>query len=56
MEQAKFTYYLLDKAFKTQIKKIEDQVEKQIKALEEHGKQLAEYSKEKKPSTHSKLK
>ena len=56
MEQAKFTYYLLGKAFKTQIKKIEDQVEKQIKALEEHGKQLVEYSKEKEPSTHSKLK
>ena len=56
MEQAKFTYYLLGKAFKTQIKNIEDQVEKQIKALEEHGKQLVEYSKEKEPSTHSKLK
>ena len=36
IEQAKFTYSSLLKAFEKQIKKIEDQGEKQIKALEEH--------------------
>ena len=34
IEQAKFTYSLLGKAFEKQIKTIEDQREKQIKALE----------------------
>ena len=38
IEQAKFTYSPLGKALKRQTKTIEDQ--KQIKALEEHGKQL----------------
>ena len=42
MEQAKFTYSPLGKAFEKQIKTIENQGEKQIKATEEHGKQLAE--------------
>ena len=36
IEQAKFTYSSLLKAFEKQIKNIEDQGEKQIKALEEH--------------------
>ena len=40
IEQAKFTYSPLCKAFGKQIKIIEDQGEKQIKATEEHGKQL----------------
>ena len=38
IEQAKFTCFPLRK----QTKAIEDQVEKQIKAIEEHGKQLVE--------------
>ena len=51
MEQAKFTYSSLEKAFgkqtniigdqgKKQTKAIEYQEEKQIKAFEKHGKQL----------------
>ena len=36
IEQAKFTYSSLLKAFEKQIKTIEDQGEKQTKALEEH--------------------
>ena len=40
IEQAKFSYSPLEKAFEKQIKPIESQVEKQIKALEERGKQL----------------
>ena len=55
-EQAKFTYCPLGKAFERQVKTIEDQREKQTKALEKHGKKLVEYSKEKEPSTHSKQK
>ena len=47
IEQAKFTYSLLDKAIEKQIKTIEDQRGKQIKALEEHGKQLVKSSSEK---------
>ena len=39
-----FTYSTLCKAFKNQIKTIEDQLEKQIKALEEHEKQLIKSS------------
>ena len=35
---------------------MEDQGENQIKALEEHGKQLVKYKNEKESSTHSKLK
>ena len=42
IEQAKFTYSPLGKAFENQIKTIEDQREKQIKAFEEHRKQLPE--------------
>ena len=34
IEQAKFTYYPLGKAFEKQIKTIEDQGQKQVKALE----------------------
>ena len=44
-EQAKFTYCPLGKAFERQVKAIEGQREKQIKALEKHGKKLVEYSK-----------
>ena len=46
IEQAKFTYSLLGKAFEKQIKTIEVQGEKQIKALEEHGKQRVKSSRE----------
>ena len=35
IEQAKFTYYRLEKAFEKQTKKIEDQGEKQVKALKD---------------------
>ena len=42
-EQAKFTYCPLGKAFERQVKTIEGQREKQIKALEKHGKKLVEY-------------
>ena len=48
IEQAKFTYSPLSKAFDNQIKTIEDQGEKQIKTLKEHGKQLVKSSGEKK--------
>ena len=40
MQQAKFTYFSLGKAFEKQIQTIEDQGEQQIKSLEEHLKQL----------------
>ena len=40
IEQEKFTYSPLRKAFEKQVKTIKDQGEKQIKALEEHKKQL----------------
>ena len=36
IEQAKFTYYLLGKAFEKQTKTIEDQGEKQIKAIQDN--------------------
>ena len=39
IEQAKFTYSPLGKAFEKQTKTIEDQGKKQIKATEDHGKQ-----------------
>ena len=42
IQQAKFMYSLRGKAFEKQIKTIENQREKQIKAIEEHGKHLAE--------------
>ena len=50
-EQAKFTYSLLGIAFEKQIKTIEDQGGKQIKALVEYGKQLVKSSGEKGYST-----
>ena len=37
IEQAKFTYSLLGKAFEKQIKTIKDQGEKQIKAIQDQG-------------------
>ena len=37
IEQAKFTYYPRGKAFEKQIKTIEDQEKKQIKAIENQG-------------------
>ena len=40
MEQIKFTYSSLAKALEKQIKTIGDQGEKEIKAIEEHGKQF----------------
>ena len=42
IEQAKFAYSLLGKAFEKQIKTTEDQGKNQIKAIKDHGKQLAE--------------
>ena len=47
-EHAKFTYFLLAKSFEKQIKTIEDQGEKQIKALQEHEKELVKSSSGKK--------
>ena len=40
IEEAKFTYSLLEKALERQTKTIVDQGEKQMKALEKHGKEL----------------
>ena len=40
IEEAKFAYVPLGKALEKQTKTIEDQGEKQIKALEKHGKRL----------------
>ena len=37
IEQAKFTYYPLGKAFEKQIKTIKDQEDKQIKAIQNQG-------------------
>ena len=54
IEQAKFTYYPLAKAFEKQIKTSEDQGEKQIKTLEKHGKQLNKYSGEKESNSKQK--
>ena len=51
IKQAVFTYSLLGKAFENQIKTIEDQGEKQIKALEEHRNQIVKYSNEKESLT-----
>ena len=42
IKQAKFAYSPLGKAFEKQTKTIEDQGKKQIKAIEDHEKQLAE--------------
>ena len=47
IEQAKFTYSPLDKAFEKPITTIKDQGERQLKVLEEHGKQLIKYNNEK---------
>ena len=44
IEQARFTYFSLGKAFEKQVKTIENQGEKQIKPLEDHGQQLVEYN------------
>lgn len=41
-EQAKFCYSSLGKAFEKQTKTIDDQGQKQMKAIEEHIKQLYE--------------
>ena len=40
IEQANFTHSSSEKALEKQVKTIEDQEEKQIKALEKHGKEL----------------
>ena len=50
IEQTKFLYSALGKAFEKQIKTIQDQEKKQIKAIQEHGKQLAKYDNEKESS------
>ena len=50
IEQTKFLYSPLGKAFEKQIKTIQDQEKKQIKAIQEHGKQLAKYNNEKESS------
>ena len=42
IEQAKFTYSSLGKAYKKQIKIIKNQGENQTKGIEEHGKQQVE--------------
>ena len=42
IERAKFPYFPLGKAFEKQTESIEDQDKKQIKTMEDHGKQLAE--------------
>ena len=42
IEQAKFAYSSLEKAFEKQTKMIEEQGKKQIKAILDHRKQLAE--------------
>ena len=56
IEQAKFTYSPLGRAFEKQVKTIEDQGEKQTKALEQYGKQVVKYSDEKESLEHSKQK
>ena len=42
IEQVKFAYSPLGKAFEKQTRTIENQGLKQIKAIEDHGKELAE--------------
>ena len=44
IEQANFSYSLLRKALEKQTKMIEDEGEKQIKAIGEYGKQLVEFN------------
>ena len=55
-EQANFAYSSLGKVFQKQIKTIEGKREKQIKAPQEHGKQLVKSSDEKESLIHSKQK
>ena len=45
LEQAKFTCSSLGKVFEKQMKTVENQDQKQIKATEEHGKQLVRSNK-----------
>ena len=55
IEQAKFTYSPLGKAFENNKKTSEDQGKKQTKALEERGKQLVksdEFAEKKKKAYH----
>ena len=47
IEQVRFTHSPLGRAFEKQVKTTQDQGEKQIKALEVHGKQLVKSSCEK---------
>ena len=56
IEQAKFTYSPLGKAFENQTKTIEEQGRKQIEVIEEHGKQLVKSNSEKESLTHLKQK
>ena len=56
IEKAKSAYCLLGKDFEKQIKKIGDQGEKQIQAVEEHRKQLVNYNIDKESSVHLKQK
>ena len=51
IEQVNFIYSSLDKALEKQRKTIEDQREKQIKILEERGKQLVKFNGEKESLT-----
>ena len=55
IELAKFTYSPLGKSFEKQIKTIEYQEEKQIKALNEHAKDLVNSAGEKDPLKRLKL-
>ena len=54
IEQAKFINYPLGKAYEKQMKTIEDQCEKQIKAFENLVKQLLKSSSKKGPLTYLK--
>ena len=45
IEHDKFTYFPLEKTFETQTKKVDEQEEKQIKAIKKHGKQSIKSSK-----------
>ena len=56
IEEAKPTYSPLEKDFEKQIETTEDQREKQIKALQEHEKQLVKSENETGSSTQSKQK
>ena len=46
IEQAKFTYSPLGKAFEEQTKKIKDQGEERVKVIKEHGKELVKSNKD----------